>query len=252
MSAMPEAYSSLSSMTATVLAFSFFSMYLAAAGPWALSLPTARWKYFQPLSASVGLVADAVMLTMPACSKMGSALLDSPEKAGPTTATVLSEMTFWASWGAWAAVALAVVLEQVDLGLALLVVLVDRQLLAVVLVDAELGVGSGQGAEEPDLDGPAAGAVVALVVLVPLAADVDVVAEAAVLAVVAVEPVPQLDGAVVLVVFLAAFVPLLPHAAAVMPDATNRATTVTPPRRGLMSLDMAISPFDPHTAVDWP
>ena len=131
-------------------------MYLAAAGPWELSLPTARCQYFQPFSASVGLVADAVMLTMPACSKMGSAALDSPEKAGPTTATVLSVMTFWASWGAWAGSPWLSYLMQVDLGRRpSWLVLVDGQLGAVVLVDAELGVGPVRAPKNPILTGPA-------------------------------------------------------------------------------------------------
>ena len=37
-------------------------MYFAAAGPCVASLPRARKKVFQPLSASVGLVADGVMV----------------------------------------------------------------------------------------------------------------------------------------------------------------------------------------------
>ena len=47
-------------------------------------------------------MAEAVTLGIPACSKMGSATFDSPEKAGPTMATTLSDTAFWASWGAWA------------------------------------------------------------------------------------------------------------------------------------------------------
>jgi hypothetical protein len=40
------------------------------------------------------LVADGVTLTTWPSWKMGSATFDSPEKAGPTTATVWSVITF--------------------------------------------------------------------------------------------------------------------------------------------------------------
>ena len=60
-----------------------------------------RWKVFQPFSDSAGLVAEAVMVLRPALSKIGSAALDSPEKAGPTMPTsFLSVTAFWASPGA--------------------------------------------------------------------------------------------------------------------------------------------------------
>ena len=76
-------------------------MYFAAAGPWVASLPRMRWKVFQPFSDSAGLVAEAVMMLRPAFSKIGSAALDSPEKAGPTMPTsFLSVTAFWASPGA--------------------------------------------------------------------------------------------------------------------------------------------------------
>ena len=76
-------------------------MYFAAAGPWVASLPRARKKVFQPLSASFGLVADGVIVTRPASLNAGSAALDSPENAGPTMPTTfLSSMAFFARAGA--------------------------------------------------------------------------------------------------------------------------------------------------------
>jgi len=102
MSAMPLPYSLPSSMTATFLVWSTLSRYWAAAGPWLLSVPTARCHSFHPLVPRVGLVADTVMLGRPACSKIGSAALDSPEKAGPISAIrEESEIAFWARAGAW-------------------------------------------------------------------------------------------------------------------------------------------------------
>src|SRR5579862_4282081 len=102
-SAMPLPYSLLSSMTATFLACSVLARYLAAAGPWLLSVPTARCQYFQPLVPSDGLVAETVTLGRPAWSKIGLATLDSPENAGPINA--ISDVlvaAFWASAGACA------------------------------------------------------------------------------------------------------------------------------------------------------
>ncbi len=76
-------------------------MYFAAAGPCVASLPSARKKVFQPLSARVGLVAEGVIVTRPASLNSGSAALDSPEKAGPTMPTmVLSSMAVFARPGA--------------------------------------------------------------------------------------------------------------------------------------------------------
>ena len=80
-------------MTNTLVALRMSLMYFAAAGPCVASLPRTRWKVFQPFSDSAGLVAEAVMVVRPALSKIGSAALDSPEKAGPTMpTTVLSSI----------------------------------------------------------------------------------------------------------------------------------------------------------------
>ena len=129
-------------------------MYFAAAGPWVASLPSARKKVFQPFSASVGLVAEGVIVARPASSNSGSAALDSPEKAGPTMPTmVLSSMAFFARPGALRRVTLGVEVRERDLAVrVLLVVLVDGQLDAVLDVDAEVGVVAGQRAEEADLE----------------------------------------------------------------------------------------------------
>src|SRR5580704_16898800 len=75
-SAMPLPYSLPSSITATFLALSTVAMYCAAAGPWLLSVPTARCQYFHPLVPRVGLVAETVTLGRLACSKIGSDTLD--------------------------------------------------------------------------------------------------------------------------------------------------------------------------------
>src|SRR5579862_7498201 len=76
-------------MTATLVGFRVLMMKLASAGPWASSLATARWKTVQPFWDSVVLVADTVMRGRPPWLKIGSAALDSPEKAGPMMATSL-------------------------------------------------------------------------------------------------------------------------------------------------------------------
>src|ERR1700730_1864781 len=103
MSAMPLPYWLLSSSTATFLALSVVARYVAAAGPWLLSVPTARCQNFQPLVPSDGFVADTVMLGRPACSKMGFATVVSAEKAGPIRATMaLLETAFCARAGACA------------------------------------------------------------------------------------------------------------------------------------------------------
>ena len=49
-----------------------------------------RWKVSQPFSDSVGLVADAVIVGSPPSAKIGPAVSDSPEKAGPTTPMTVS------------------------------------------------------------------------------------------------------------------------------------------------------------------
>ena len=102
----------------------------AAAGPWVASLPRIRWKVSQPLSASVGLVADGVMVGRPASAKIGPAASDSPEKAGPTMPMTGSSPIAWvARPGGLVGVARGVVLLQVDLAVGVVVV---------VLVDGEL------------------------------------------------------------------------------------------------------------------
>ena len=60
-------------------------MYVAAAGPWVASLPSARWKVSQPFSERAGFVADGETVGRPASAKIGPAAADSPENAGPTT-----------------------------------------------------------------------------------------------------------------------------------------------------------------------
>src|SRR5690348_11194194 len=101
MSARPLPYSEESSMTNALGALRTSLMYFAAAGPWVASLPRMRWKVFQPFSDRAGLVAEAEMMLRPAFSKIGSAALDSPEKAGPTMPTsFLSVTAFCASPGA--------------------------------------------------------------------------------------------------------------------------------------------------------
>src|SRR3954467_10694636 len=101
MSARPLPYSDASSMTKVFVDLTVSLMYLAAAGPCVASLPRARKKVFQPLSASFGLVADGVMVTRPASLKAGAAAFDSPEKPGPTMpAVLLSSMAFLARVGA--------------------------------------------------------------------------------------------------------------------------------------------------------
>src|SRR6516165_2188028 len=103
MSAMPLPYSLPSSSTAAFLTLRTLARYCAAAGPWLLSVPTERCQNFHPFLPRLGFVADMVMLGRPACSKMGSAALDSPEKAGPSIAiSELLEIAFWASAGACA------------------------------------------------------------------------------------------------------------------------------------------------------
>src|ERR1700756_4346586 len=100
-SAMPTLYCWLSSITAIVLALRCPAMYFSAAAPCAAFLPMMRWKYLKLWVDSESSVADGEMLTTCACSRMGSAVLDSPEKAGPTMATVLSLITLLARVEAW-------------------------------------------------------------------------------------------------------------------------------------------------------
>ena len=129
-------------------------MYFAAAGPWVASLPRMRWKVFQPFSDSAGLVAEAVMMLRPALSKIGSAALDSPEKAGPTMPTsFLSVTAFWARPGAidgspWLSNEVSETLQSAFFAL----YSVDGELGAVLDVDAEVGGVAGEGAEEADLE----------------------------------------------------------------------------------------------------
>ena len=58
-------------MTATVLASEGLDHVVGVAGPWAASSASTRWKYFQPFWASLTLVAEALTLGIPACSKIG-------------------------------------------------------------------------------------------------------------------------------------------------------------------------------------
>src|SRR5580658_8978777 len=102
MSAKPLPYAEASSMTATDLACSVLTMKVASAGPWASSLATARWKIVHPMVDRSVAVAEAVMIGRPAWLKIGSAALDSPEKAGPIMATTLDSPTaLVARAGAW-------------------------------------------------------------------------------------------------------------------------------------------------------
>src|SRR5258708_21444054 len=65
----------------------------AAAGPCTSSLVTMRCQYFQPCVDRLGLVAGSETLGICACSRIGSTALDSPENAGPISATILSVLT---------------------------------------------------------------------------------------------------------------------------------------------------------------
>src|SRR2546430_2134181 len=64
-----------------------WAMWWAREGAWVLSLAWAGNQWVQPFVDSVGLVASAVTNGIPAPSKVGPPAADSPEKAGPTTAT---------------------------------------------------------------------------------------------------------------------------------------------------------------------
>ncbi len=86
----PLPYSDLSSTTKTFLAAAAPTMKSAMAGPWTPSFGTTRCQYFQPFSARATAVAEAEMLGIFASSSNGPTCLDSPEKAGPTSATTLS------------------------------------------------------------------------------------------------------------------------------------------------------------------
>src|SRR5882757_3175529 len=90
-------------MTQTFLAFSLPVRNFAAAGPWTLSLPSARKKVVQPLVVSDGLVADGVMWTRPPVWKMPPVALDSPENGRPTAPMMSLLPTTWVTTpGAWA------------------------------------------------------------------------------------------------------------------------------------------------------
>ena len=80
-------------MTQTFLAASLPVRNFAAAGPCTASLPSARKKVFQPFVVRPGLVADGVMCTSLACSKILPVALDSPENGRPTTPRMSDSLT---------------------------------------------------------------------------------------------------------------------------------------------------------------
>ena len=146
-------------------ALSVSLMYLAAAGPWVASLPRARKKVFQPLSASFGLVADGVMVDEAGLVERRVGGLGLTGEGGADDADDLLVVDgLLGQRRRLRRVTLRVVVLEGDLAVGvLLVVVVEGEVDAVLDVDAEVGVRAGEGTEHADLvvaagRGPAAGA----------------------------------------------------------------------------------------------
>src|SRR5579862_2558814 len=78
---------------------------MASVGPCTLSFGTTRKKLVHPSVLSFGFVADGLTVATWAPENVGSAAAVAPEKAGPTTATILLLVTMaWAAVGDCAAV----------------------------------------------------------------------------------------------------------------------------------------------------
>src|SRR5829696_9708639 len=95
-SARPLPYSLWSSITATFFTARVSAMKSATPGPCTSSFASTRCQVFQPFAASDTAVADGETFGMPASSRIGTPVFDSPENAGPITPTTLSLMAFLA------------------------------------------------------------------------------------------------------------------------------------------------------------
>ena len=153
MSARPLPYSDASSMTNAFVALRVSLMYLAAAGPCVASLPRARKKVFQPLSASFGLVADGVMVDEAGLVERRVGGLGLTGERGADDADDLLVVDGLLGQGrGLRRVTLRVVVLEGDLAVGvLLVVVVEGEVHAVLDVDAQVGVRAGEGTEHADL-----------------------------------------------------------------------------------------------------
>ncbi len=93
--ARPWPYSLLSWTMAMRLPENSVVRYFTRPWAWAWSLASTRWNTFPPgmRSWSVELVAEALTMTRPFSSSVGSTARVSPEKAGPTMPRISSSLT---------------------------------------------------------------------------------------------------------------------------------------------------------------
>src|SRR6266508_5615676 len=92
-SASPWPYVDLSCDTNSAVGASSWTTYCAAKVPCEVSFPQPRYQNVQPFSARPGFVADCVTNGIPFSSNVSPAASDSPENAGPNTATVFGSLT---------------------------------------------------------------------------------------------------------------------------------------------------------------